>query len=210
MPLLSVSLSLFHSLSQHPNPVVLQSWFFSSRHTFYSTICRSLSIDWFNYISYTIYIHAPTYAWKMHKGSGMRAHLHLCEAPNAVWPLANIGIRATFHGMFARSYLKYNWTNGLNRAISCASLVDRSKRYSRDSCTWTMHAHDGRLGPVPGAEIEKCRIQWHRWLKKKGGKKTHAQRRIRAHKDTYACDRDLRGCITWINTHGERRRGRER
>lgn len=119
----------------------------------------------------------------MHKGSRMRAHLHLCEAPNAVWPLANIGIRATFHGTSVRSYLKYNWMNGLNRAISCASLVDRSKRYSRDSYVNDVRA---RRPLRPGARRRDWKVSdsMASLIEKKGEKNARTETHSCAHTRT--------------------------
>lgn len=100
--------------------------------------------------------------------------------------------------------------NGLNRAIFCASLVDRSKRiprHSRDRYVNVIHTHDGRLGPV-ATEIESVGFNGIAdWKKKKKRKKENAQRRIRRAR-TRARQRPAWVCN--VNRYAQKKRERDK
>lgn len=152
-----------------------------------------------------MHAHASAYirARGMHKGSGWGLICIYAKRRMRFghWQISAFVQRSTANPSAAIS--STIGRNGLNRAIFCASLADRSKRiprHSRDRYVNDIHTHDGRLGPV-ATEIESVGFNGIAdWKKKKEKKRTLRDAFAHAH----ARDRDLRGCATWIDTHRKR------
>lgn len=157
-----------------------------------------------------MHAHASVYirACEMHKGSGWGL---ICIYAKRRMRFGHWQISAFVQRFTANPSAAISSTigrNGLNRAIFCASLVDRSKRiqrHSRDRYVNDIHAHDGRLGPV-ATEIESVGFNGIAdWKKKKKRKK---KERSETHSRTHT--RETETCVgvqrESIRTEKERKR----